>query len=197
MEKAALFVDLPNLYSSLLRADSERSRQLRDYILYWFDFDRLAYKLTGTFCDTWVYYSGRRFGPSGNRIEDNYLDGFIDRINSQKGVTARDVDIPGFQREPAYYACDACGHQGIAEWQSEKGIDSSITVQLFETMDAWDKAYLISGDADFVPVVSSLRKRGKIVIGAGFSDASSALVRECYVYLDLDDLFFFGDYATY
>jgi uncharacterized LabA/DUF88 family protein len=56
-------------------------------------------------------------------------------------------------------------------------------------MDSWDTAFLLSGDADFVPTVASLRRRGKIVIGVGFSDASSALVQECYQYIDIDKAF--------
>jgi hypothetical protein len=44
-----------------------------------------------------------------------------------------------------------------------------------------------------VPVVSSLRRRGKIIVGAGFSDASTALVRECYQYIDLSSAFLTDD----
>lgn len=95
------------------------------------------------------------------------------------------MDIPGEQREAAKYLCEQCGHEGIAQWESEKGIDSSLAVRMFDTADSWDTAYLLSGDADFVPAVASLRRRGKIVIGAGFAEPSSALVRECYYYEDL------------
>jgi uncharacterized LabA/DUF88 family protein len=197
MSNAALFVDLPNFYSRLLSSGIEDPRTLRDYFLDWFDFDRLANKLTGYHPSVWVYYSGRRFGPKDNRIEDVNLDNFIKRSNSQIGVTAKDVNIPGQQREPASYKCEECGHDGLAQWESEKGIDSSLTVQLFDTLEAWDEAYLLSGDADFVPTVESLRRTGKIVIGAGFTDASSALVRECYDYIFLSDIFFKDDIAAF
>jgi uncharacterized LabA/DUF88 family protein len=188
--RRALFVDLPNLYSNLLESDLQEPRLLRDYFLEWFDFDRLADKLTDEFAPVWVFYSGRRFGSKSNRIEGDYLNNFIGRINSLKGVTAHDVNIPGQQREPAKYECENCGHQGIAQWESEKGVDASLTVHLFDTMDSWDVAYLLSGDADFVPAVASLRRRGKIVAGAGFPSVSSALVRECYEYVDLREQFF-------
>jgi len=68
---------------------------------------------------------------------------------------------------------------------------------LLDTMDTWDAAYLLSGDADFVPVVASLRRKGKIVIGAGFPDVSTALVRECYDYLDLWKSFLEEDFLAY
>jgi hypothetical protein len=193
----ALFVDLPNFYSRLLSSGIDDPQLLKHYFLYWFDFDRLAEKLTGEFSPVWVFYSGRRFGPSSHRIQDKYLDNFIARINSLRGVTARDANIPGRQREPASYKCDQCGNEGIAQWESEKGIDASLTVYLFDTMGSWDSAYLLSGDADFVPVVASLRRRGKIIIGAGFSDASSFLVRECYDYVDLSEIFLKDDLATF
>lgn len=197
MSQSALFIDLPNFYSHLLNSDIDHPRLLRDYFLYWLDFDRLAEVLTGETTTTWIFYSGRRFGPKPNRIEGKYLDNYIRRINSLKGITARDVNIPGQQREPAKYKCEKCGQEGIAQWESEKGIDASLTVQLYDTMEAWDTAYLLSGDADFVPVVSSLRRRGKIIVGAGFSEVSSALVRECYDYIDLTKIFLWQDIQAY
>jgi uncharacterized LabA/DUF88 family protein len=196
MSNQALFVDLPNFYSRLL-PDLGDERSLRDYFLYWLDFDRVAEALTGEFSPVWVFYSGKRFGPSGNRIEDIYLNKYISRINSLRGVTARDVNIPGQQREPVSYQCEECGHSGKAEWESEKGIDASLTVHLFDTMDTWDAAFLLSGDADFVPVVASLRRRGKIVIGVGFANPAPALVRECYDYIDLSKVFIRDDLAAY
>ncbi len=99
MMQYALFVDLPNFYSHLLESAIDEPRVLRDYFLYWCDFDRLAEKLTGESTSVWIFYSNRRFGPKPNRIQDDYLKNYIDRINRLRGVTARDVDIPGQQRE--------------------------------------------------------------------------------------------------
>jgi hypothetical protein len=64
-------------------------------------------------------------------------------------------------------------------------------------MDSWDIAYLVSGDADYVPAVASLRRRGKIVNGVGFSrGCAPALVRECYDYVDLCSILL-DDIAAY
>jgi uncharacterized LabA/DUF88 family protein len=198
MTTQALFVDLSNFYSHLLESDIEEPRFLRDYFLEWFDFDRLTHKLTGEYSPVWVFYSGRRFGPKPNRIEGKYLDEYIKRVNSLRRVTAYDVDIPGTQREKISYECEKCGHKGRAQWETEKGIDASLTVRLFDTMDTWDVAYLLSADADFIPVVASLRQRGKTVMGAGFPDASSSgLIRECDDYVDLGDVFLKKDVAAY
>ncbi len=197
MVTTALFVDLPNFYSRLLKSGIEEPRFLRDYFLNWLDYDLLAKRLAGTFSGIWVFYSGERIGPSSERIAGEYLRKYINRVNALEGVTARNVNIPGEQREPGEYRCEECGHEGISESKSEKGVDASLIVHLFDTMDSWDIAYLLSGDADYVPAVASLRRRGKIVIGAGFSDASPALVRECYDYIDLCDVYLREDVAAH
>ncbi|HUW13573.1 MAG TPA: NYN domain-containing protein [Anaerolineae bacterium] len=197
MQRQAVFVDLANFYSHLLRSGIGEPSRLRDYFLCWLDLDRLARALTGDFSPVWVFYSGKRLGPGKDRVQGDDLRTYVDRINSLKGVTAYDVAIEGTQREHASYKCDNCGHEGVAQWESEKGIDASLTVHLFDTMDTWDAAYLLSADADFVPAVRTLRRRGKIVVGAGFSARSSALVQECYDYVDLHPMFLQDDLAAY
>lgn len=197
MTRNAFFVDLPNFYSRLLKSEIEEPRFLRDYFLNWLDLDLLARALSNSFSGIWVFYSGQRIGPSSERIEKEYLQRYIDRINKLKGVTACDVNIPGQQREPVDYTCEKCKYEGTTEAKSEKGVDAALTVHLFDTMDSWDVAYLLSGDADFVPAVKSLRRRGKIVIGAGFTGASSALIRECYEYVNLVETYILKDIAAY
>lgn len=193
----SIFIDLPNFYSHLLKISEKNPETVRDYFLNWVDFDRIAMAMADIPVSIWVFYSGGKLGPSHARISGNFLKDYISRINRSLGVTARDVNIPGEQREPVRYTCDDCGSEGQAQWVSEKGIDSSLSASMFETMESWDTAFLFSGDADFVPVVASLRRMGKIVVGAGFEDASEALVRECYHYYDLWNDFIKKDYALF
>jgi uncharacterized LabA/DUF88 family protein len=197
MENTAIFIDLPNFYSGLLRSGIDKPEIMRDYFIDWLDFDILAHCFTDDYSGIWIFYSADRLGPSSQRIVGKDLTSYIRRINKLMGVTARNVNIPGEQREPLTYKCDKCGNEGRSEAVSEKGIDSSLTVHLFDTMEYWAGAYLLSGDADYVPVVSSLRRRGKIVIGVGFSDASDALIRECYHYLYLEESFLRQDILVY
>ena len=138
MANAALFVDLPNFYSHLLKSGIEEPRFLKEYFLYWLDFDLLAEALAKAFSGVWVFYSGQRIGPSDERIEGQYLNKYIDRINALRGVTARDANIPGEQREYLVLKCHKCGGEQTVEHRSEKGIDASLTVHLFDTMDSWD-----------------------------------------------------------
>lgn len=197
MARTALFVDLSNFYSCLLNSRIKEPRFLMDYFLHWMDFDLLAQALTPWFLGIWVFYSGERIGPSNYRIIEKQMQQYVTRINNLEGVTAYDVNIPGEERARGTFLCENCGQENEVEWKGEKGVDTSLIVYLFDTMESWDTAYLLSGDADFVPAVASLRRRGKIVIGAGFSDASSALVRECYQYIDLCDAFLKDDVAAY
>jgi len=197
MSNNSIFIDLPNFYSRFIDSGIDKRKNLRDYFLYWLDLDMMVKELTEKYSGIWVFYSGERIGPSNERIVGDLLQKYIKRINSLEGVTAKDVNIPGEQREPIKVKCNNCGHENVSEFISEKGVDASITVHLFDTMDSWDTAFLLSGDADFVPAVASLRRRGKIVRGVGFHDASFALVRECYDYINIVDTYLKQDYLIY
>jgi hypothetical protein len=110
----AVFVDLANFYSALLKSGLWEDRLLRDYFLEWLDLDLLAHSLSEFFSGIWVFYSGQRIGPSEQRIEDKYLSEYIRRINGLEGVTARDVNIPGSQSELVEYECEEC-HLNFAQ----------------------------------------------------------------------------------
>jgi hypothetical protein len=194
--RKAVFVDLPNFYSRLLKSGMGEPRELRDYFLHWLDLDLISKWLTGEFCPTWVFYSGRRFGPSSERVESQHLEEYIKRISRLASVTPYDVNIPGDQREAFTIKCE-CGKTVPGQWESEKGVDASLIVHLFDTSDAWDEAVLLSGDADFTPAVHSLRRRGKLISGAGFSGASECLVREFYRFEDLAKEVLRADFAAY
>jgi uncharacterized LabA/DUF88 family protein len=194
--RKAVFIDLPNFYSRLLKSGLGEPRELRDYFLYWLDLDLVSKWLTGEFCPTWVFYSGRRFGPSSERIENQLLEAYIKRISRLTSVTPYDVNIPGEQRESFTVKCE-CGKTVPGQWESEKGVDASLIVHLFDTANSWEEAVLLSGDADFTPAVRALRRQGKIVSGAGFSNASECLVREFYSFEDLSSQILRSDFAAY
>jgi uncharacterized LabA/DUF88 family protein len=194
--RKAVFVDLPNLYSRMLKSGLGEPRDIREYFLHWLDLDLLSKWLMGEFCPTWVFYSARRLGPSSERIENQYLDAYIKRISRLSTVTPYNVNIPGDQREPFTATCE-CGKVVTGHWESEKGVDASLITHLFDTADSWDEAVLISGDADFAPAVRALRRRGKIISGAGFSGASESLVREFYTFHDLSKDILGSDFAAY
>jgi hypothetical protein len=196
MERKAVFVDLSNFFSRLVQSGIGSERDMRDYFLDWLDLDLLATSLAGEGVPCWVFYSGRRLGSKSERVDSTHLNKYIERINQLPGVTAIDVEIPGEQRETAFVECKECRTNQPVQWVSEKGVDASLIVHLFDTKESWDHAYLLSGDADFTPAVRSLRRRGKMITAAGFEGASRALLREVFDFVNLEE-YVMHDLAAY
>lgn len=81
---------------------------------------------------------------------------------------------------------------------AEKGIDTSIVVHLYETLNRWDTAVLFTNDSDFVPVVWALRKQGKRVFcSAPISEAKTPLVQASQHFFAWDELFLMTDFQLY
>jgi uncharacterized protein (TIGR00288 family) len=87
------------------------------------------------------------------------------------------------------------GIEAIHVFRSNRSGKNSSDIRL--TIDAIEVLYgtpvdtfvIVSSDSDFVPLVSKLRASGKVVIGAGRRDATSAtLVKSCDRYVYLDDV---------
>lgn len=195
--ETAFFVDLSNFYNRLMKSGIGESRDVRDYATQWLDFGRMATFLEAVDSPIWIFYSHRRIGGGSERLSGPPLFTFIDRLNQQRGVTAIDVDIPGEQRESITVECPACGGPTQIQHDSEKGVDASLIVHLFDTSGSWDHAIILSGDADFTPAVRSLRRQGKRVSGAGFAGASPALRRETFEYINLVDAFLSIDFELF
>jgi len=195
--RRAVFIDLSNFYSRLIQSGLGEPRQLRDYFLCWLDFGWLTKSLIDSAAPTWVFYSGQRLGAKSERVDGAHLANYVKRLSRQHSATPFDVNIPGDQREVMSVSCENCGTQTQAQWLSEKGIDTSLIVHLFDTADSWDEVFLLSGDADFVPAVRALRRKGKLISGAGFSNTSEALIREFYAFEDLSQGLLREDFALY
>jgi uncharacterized protein (TIGR00288 family) len=73
----------------------------------------------------------------------------------------------------------------------EKGVDVFLACDLVDLArrDAFDVAYLVSGDADFCPAVSIARSMGKRVFVASASVAGR-LIRACDVAIRLEPAWF-------
>ena len=148
------------------------------YLLEWFDADRFVQATLGsrrvnpiTDLGIVLFRSRKALGtepyyvPGGEK-----LDEFWQRQGSNPATSAFLVDLPG---------------------PREKGLDTSIVVYLFETVERWDVAVLFTDDADFVPAVWALRRRGKRVLCAAHAAQDHPpLVAACQHFLpwDLDFL---------
>jgi uncharacterized LabA/DUF88 family protein len=97
-------------------------------------------------CPTGGHKQSDKGTEKAHRIPKDAVSDYWARQGQNDSTSAMQVVIPG------------------ATQVQEKGIDTSIVLYLFESMNAWDCAVLFSDDADFVPLVWSLRRRGKRVL---------------------------------
>ena len=73
----------------------------------------------------------------------------------------------------------------------EKGVDILVATDLIAGAfyDAYDSLVLISGDGDFAPVLEEIKKTGKRVENAFFSNhRSKALADNCDIFIALDEI---------
>jgi hypothetical protein len=70
---------------------------------------------------------------------------------------------------------------------TEKGIDTAIVTDMIRLAweNAWDLAVLVSADADFIPAVEFLNKKGRKVIHGGFPPKGMDLARKCWASFDI------------
>lgn len=72
----------------------------------------------------------------------------------------------------------------------EKGIDTAIVVDLIQGAadETYDRAILVSGDADFVPAVEFVQRGGMQIIHVHFRNQANELMNACWDHRFLDDL---------
>ncbi|MDA8084015.1 MAG: NYN domain-containing protein [Nitrospiraceae bacterium] len=84
--------------------------------------------------------------------------------------------------------CPHCGKELIRT--VEKGVDTSIAIELFHYAldNVYDKAILISNDADFVPAIEYIQRRGNHIIHAGFKNQAFEIKKACWDHIDLENI---------
>ena len=69
----------------------------------------------------------------------------------------------------------------------EKGVDAAIVTDMLQ--HAWDDTYdvgvLLSADADFIPAVNFLNRRGKKIVHGSFTNLGQNLANECWKQINL------------
>jgi uncharacterized LabA/DUF88 family protein len=72
----------------------------------------------------------------------------------------------------------------------EKGVDTSIAIELFHYAldNVYDKAILISNDADFVPAIEYIQRRGNRIIHAAFKNQGFAVKKACWSHINFEDI---------
>jgi hypothetical protein len=186
-----VLIDGPNVCNDIARfltkqLPNTEPELRRSYFRNWLDIDRLV---------------GATLGPDLRVDPIRDLGTVI--LHSRKGIGAKDSDysihgddVISFWGRQGANPCTATMLVDIpgARAGAEKGIDTSIVVYLFETLERWDAAVLFSNDADFVPAVWSLRRRGKRVYCAShLDDATTPLVQACQTFLPWSVPFMLAD----
>ncbi|HWR72513.1 MAG TPA: NYN domain-containing protein [Nitrospirota bacterium] len=72
----------------------------------------------------------------------------------------------------------------------EKGVDTSIAIELFHYAldNVYDIAILVSDDADFVPAIEYIQRRGNKIIHAGFKGQAFEINKACWSHINFDDI---------
>lgn len=141
----------------------------------------------GEYSGTHVYASVQQDADAPLRRFLHVMDGF-----SGYAVTVK-------ERKPASRVhCSKCGEyidecphcRNTLRRTVEKGVDTSVVTDLITmSLDGLhDRAVLVTADADFVPAVEYLQRRGKKVTHLYFKTLGSDLRKACWDHLFLDDL---------
>lgn len=148
--------------------------------------------------DTQAVYSGTHVYASINpkSQKDRSLNRFLQLMDTFPGYK-----VVVKERKPAkqiYCSSDGC-RKAISKCPHcdeelirtvEKGVDTSIAIELFHYAleNVYDKAILISGDADFVPAVEFIQRTGKQVIHAGFKNQAFSMKKACWDHINFEDI---------
>ncbi len=138
INKIMIFIDGSNLLKGSGRAGFQFSYQKLIDIL---KTDRNIVRM--------YYYSGRKV-PNTTKQKKFF------KMLMKLGIEV--ITTPLKKRE---IKCEKCNHKELIN--IEKGVDASLSTDLlwFAFQNAYDKAILLSGDADFLPAVKRVRLLGK------------------------------------
>ena len=146
----------------------------------------------GTHEGSCVYASIDSSSHSDRRLKD-FL---VNTVNRMAGY-----EIKIFERKPAKPPrCSNCGNEIVVcpsqncgsplKRTVEKGVDTAIVTDMLQ--HAWDDTYdigvLLSADADFIPAVRFLNRRGKKIVHASFTNLGQNLANECWQQVDLSKI---------
>ena len=119
-----------------------------------FDFVKFAKALQGNDDLIKIYFACSR------EREDDKLSGFFNFIDNA----------------PYFYVKDFERTAGGSEKQVDVYLATQMVALAYE--NAYDIAYLISGDQDFVPAIEIVQQKGKIVVAVSASSAMSSVLKK-------------------
>lgn len=208
MSVELVLVDGPNVFNSvvahLLRRFPQREKDIKSYMLSWFDLNRLVSETLKDELDgyptlgTVAFHSRRALGRKNVRLDEAEVDAFWARQAGNLHTSCMYVDVPGDQQERYDYTCDHCGKPNKVSSRGEKGVDNAMTVYMFESAQQWASLCIFSRDVDFMPAIWALRRRGKqVFVAASAEDRQSAIGRASQHLFELAFDFIERDLHTY
>lgn len=124
------------------------------------------------------------------------LANWLDRV--LRTIPGFDVTVMKRSLRDASIHCRACGHktthcpncQKQLRRAAEKGVDAAIVTDMLSL--AWEGAYdlavLVSRDADYVPAVQMLARKGIKVVNAGWKLGGHHLRSTCWAHFDVSEV---------
>lgn len=190
-------IDGPNLFNTIASKLDADDEVLTFYLEECFDVDllvvaslkALAGRSARPRMGIVIFHSRKPLGRGAYYLADRKTETFWARQASNPDTSAFTVDIPGDQQDTFAFQCSKCGYANEVATRAEKGIDTSITTYLMETLESWESVCLFSRDADYAPLVAALRRKGKMVyVAVPAEERATALVRvsQSTVALDMD-----------
>lgn len=205
-----VIIDGPNLFntvaSKISKIDVDQTL-LKPYLEECFDMGLLAlvsldlapgqFKPAAPRMGIAIFHSRKHLGRGSYYLAAPQTEAFWARQGSYPDTSTFLVDIPGDQQDTVAFECSKCQHPNEVTTRAEKGIDTSITTYLMETLESWQSVCLFSRDADYAPLVAALRRKGKIVYVAVLAEEqSTALVRVAQSTIPLNIEFIGRDLAV-
>lgn len=141
------------------------------------------------YAGTHIYASVNPSNPS-----DRKLKAFLQNLDMNEGykviIKDRKPSKPIYcnQCRNEITACPYCNN--VLKRTIEKGVDTTIVIELLQYAidNIYDKALLVSGDADFIPAIEYIQQKGKQIIHAGWQGKSYNIAKTCWNHIYFDDL---------
>ncbi len=143
------------------------------------------------YAGTHVYASINPRNPNDRKLNSflqqmDMFPGYKVNVKERKPAKPIRCTSEGCRKEITH--CPHCTKELIRT--VEKGVDTMIAIELFHFAldNVYDKAILISGDADFVPAIEYIHRRGNHIIHAGFRNQAFAIKKACWAHIDFEDI---------
>ncbi len=189
-----VFVDYWNFQLTLNEREEEATGQedVR-FKINWRDFPAWVADKAANVCGVsdFIYEGGIIYASYNPKADPKFKNWLLNWLDRQPGI-----QVVALERHPkAPPKCPAC-HERFEECPKcnskyvatvEKGVDTAIVTDMIRLAweDAYDIGVLVSLDADLVPAVEFLDKKGRKIIQAGFPPAGVNLATSCWASFDL------------